>query len=617
MDTASSLTDAAGAACPVSSSASTSRALADSLRAQDICRLLVESAAEGMYAVDAEGITTFVNPAVSEMTGWAAEELLGRPQQQFVAKFPSPAGDTRSGEDALFLCKDGTCFPAAYTRTPMFREGRLSATVVVFQDISEKRRSEQWKHTRSALRAESDQLPALPGRPFMENCLREAIVTAQRRGKRIGVCCLHLDRLKQMTGSLGNDFGNALIKAVSDRLNQSMRAVDIPAQYGEDEFLLALCELNEPSEAEQTCQRLLKELKTPFLVKGQPLTMTANVGISLFPEHGETPELLLQHAHIALRALKQTDRSGLQMYSAAMGMQSRRAAEMPEALLRAITETQFHMAYQPIYTVSGAIAGFEALLRWNHPDWGNISPLDFIATAERTGLIVPIGDWVIEEVCRQAVAWHADNLPPVKIFANVSGVQLERPDFSSKIANTLLQSGLPANRLELEITESWIIADLKGAADKLLLLRDLGIGIAIDDFGTGYSTFNYLQELPIDTIKIDRSFTQRLNGSKLRHSTVRAITVMAHQMGLKIVAEGVETAQQADELAEIGCDLMQGFLLGRPLLPHDALVLLEKQQAIGPFSIAGLESPAAELTQTRSCTLLERTSQSCAASTAL
>ena len=243
-----------------------------------------------------------------------------------------------------------------------------------------------------------------------------------------------------------------------------------------------------------------------MLVDGHALTITASIGISIFPVHGDTPDILLRNADMALVEAKRAGRGQVQIYSPGLGRQNRRAAEMVDALAMAVAQGQFRIAYQPIYNMNREIAGFEALLRWKHPVWGRVSPLEFIPIAERTGLIVPIGDWVIEEVCRQAMAWNAAAAPSVKIFANISGVQLGRPDFSSKIAEALEHSGLAPERLELEITESWFISDLRGAAGKLQKLRDLGIGIAIDDFGTGHSTFSYLQALPLDTLKIDRSF---------------------------------------------------------------------------------------------------------------
>ena len=256
---------------------------------------------------------------------------------------------------------------------------------------------------------------------------------------------------------------------------------------------------------------------------------------------------------------------------------------MAGALLDALAESQFRMVYQPVFTTEGEIVAFEALLRWHHPAWGPVSPPDFIPTAEKSGLIVPIGDWVIDEVCRQGLEWNAAHLCPIKMFANVSGVQLERPDFSAKIASALDRSGLAPDRLELEITESWVISDLRGAAGKLQQLRNLGIGVALDDFGTGYAAFDYLQELPLDTLKIDRSFVQRLDRPDANPSTVRAMTILGRQLGLTTVAEGVESEEQVRRLGEIGCDLMQGFLLGRPLTPEAARALLRDQKRPAPL----------------------------------
>jgi EAL domain-containing protein (putative c-di-GMP-specific phosphodiesterase class I) len=256
--------------------------------------------------------------------------------------------------------------------------------------------------------------------------------------------------------------------------------------------------------------------------------------------------------------------------------------------------------YQPIFTTDGEIVAFEALLRWQHPTWGPVNPPEFIPTAEKSGLIVPIGDWVIDEVCRQALEWNAAHLHPIKMFANVSGVQLERPDFSSKIANALKRSGLAPDRLELEITESWVISDLRGAAGKLQQLRDLGIGVALDDFGTGYAAFDYLQELPLDTLKIDRSFIQRLDGPLANLATVRAMTILARQLGLKTVAEGVESEEQVRQLGAIGCDFVQGFLLGRPLKPEAAGLLLRNQQRPAPLlHLAGTRASPVASTEYR------------------
>jgi diguanylate cyclase (GGDEF)-like protein/PAS domain S-box-containing protein len=725
-----------------------------SLRLNGMNRLLLDSVADGVYATDATGRTIFINPAAMRMTGWTADEVLGKPEHVF-ARHLLPGGRTANpppgtrqlapvqGEDHSIFCrKDGSSFPATCTGTSVLRHGKLLGTVVVFRDISERRRMEKWEQSKNAIfssiiahhslpstmqlmadafvelyppksiaifvlagdqfhieaeaglppravrpaaaaptslalkrsqprsqaRSETvawtaasgsrdgparscpefreilktgaklcmasplrsgsgeakgmvtvfdthqalsddairetiqslcdlgrmaiehqqlydqvvrgshyDLLTGLPNRTLLEDRLRKATVIARRQGKLIAVCCIDLDRFKQINDNLGHELGDVCFKAASDRLKAAIREVDMLARHGGDEFILALPDLAEISDAANICNRLLKELSAPMLVEGHSLTLNASIGISIFPDHGDTPDLLLRNAAMALVEAKQAGRGQAQIYSPDVGRQSRRAAEMADTLAVAVAQGQFHVAYQPIYSMSREIMGFEALLRWKHPRWGRVAPVEFIPIAEKTGLIVPIGDWVIEEVCRQAMAWNAASIPPVKIFVNVSGVQLGRPNFSSKIAEALEHSGLAPDRLELEITESWIISDLRGAAGKLQKLRDLGVGIAIDDFGTGHSTFSYLQALPLDTLKIDRSFVQRLDGSAANQSTVRAIIGLARQLGLKTVAEGVETEQHLTQLAEIGCELVQGFFLARPLTPQAACSLLMKQ----------------------------------------
>jgi diguanylate cyclase (GGDEF)-like protein len=450
--------------------------------------------------------------------------------------------------------------------------------------------------------AQYDRLTGFPNRLVLEDRLRQAMVNAMRQGTLLGVCSIDLDRFKRINDTLGQEVGDAFFKLVSERLKLSIREVDTLARYGSDRFVLSLRDLAKTSDAANICRRLLESLRMPFVVEGHSLVITASIGISIFPDHGETADLLVRNADMALLAAKRAGGNQAQTYSRALGRTTRRASEMVDALVSAVAQSQFRMVYQPIYTMDKEIAGFEALLRWNHPTWGQINPLEFIPTAESSGLIVAIGDWVIDEVCRQAMEWNAAAVRPVKMFANVSGVQLERPDFSSKIADALERSGLAPRRLELEITESWIISDLRGAAGKLQKLRDLGIGIAIDDFGTGNATFNYLQELPLDTLKIDRSFVHRLDGSAAARSTVRAIAMLAQELGLKTVAEGVECEQQIRQLEEIGCELMQGFFLARPLEPEAACLLLSKEQQASPRLKVAKKRVPAELSPTQRLT---------------
>ena len=427
-------------------------------------------------------------------------------------------------------------------------------------------------------RSQYDPLTGLPNRLLLEDRLLQAMTAAKRQGSLVGVCCLDLDRFKQINDTLGHDLGDQSFKKLSERLQDGVREIDTLARHGGDEFLLALRDLTEVSDIESVCIRLLKELSAPLQIGDHSLTITGSMGISIYPLHGDTPDLLLRNADLAMQAAKRDGRGLVKVYSPGLGRQTRRAAELVEELVTAVAKQHFRIAYQPIFTPDRTIMGFEALLRWKHPKWGQISPREFIPLAEQSGLIVPMGDWVIEEVCRQAIAWQNAGIPPAKMFANISGVQLQLPDFASKIAQTLERTGLAPDLLELEITESWIISDLPGAACKLQKLRDLGIGIAIDDFGAGYSTFNYLQELPLDTLKVDRSFVQRLDGSPANLATVRAIRNLAQQLGLKTVAEGVESEQHLQQLTALGFELMQGFFLSRPLKPQAACFLLKKQR---------------------------------------
>ena len=428
-----------------------------------------------------------------------------------------------------------------------------------------------------------DWLTGLPNRRMLADRLRQGMVTAQRQGELLAVCCIGLDHFRQINDGLGHELGDAFLKMISERLKLSIREGDTLARQGGDEFLLVLRDLKIGTDALPICQRLLHDLRQPVLLEGHSVTINASIGIGLFPDHGNAAELLLRHADMALQAAKRAGGGRAKIYSPALGQKSQRAAEMAGALLEGLEKSQFRMVYQPVLTMDGEIVAFEALLRWQHPTWGPVSPPEFIPTAEKTGLIVPIGDWVIDEVCRQALEWNSAHLPPIKMFANVSGVQLERPDFSAKIANALKRSGLAPDRLELEITESWVISDLRGAAGKLQQLRDLGIGVALDDFGTGYAAFDYLQELPLDTLKIDRSFIHRLDRPGANLSTIRAMTILARQLGLKTVAEGVESEEQVRQVVAMGCDLMQGFLLGRPLKPEAARLLLRNQKRTAPL----------------------------------
>ena len=486
----------------------------------------------------------------------------------------SLAPDSAEGQGAIAIFNDD----------PPRQDDPLYETVRSFCDLARLAIEHRDLQEKVIHQSHYDRLTGLPNRILLEDRLRQALVVARRQGTLVGVACIGLDRFTQINDTLGHETGDAFFKLVSQRLNASIRDIDTLARDDGDEFILTLRDLEDTTDANRICDRILQAFNAPFIVEGRQLTITASMGTSIFPQHGSTPALLLGNACQALHAAKRDGRARAQVYSPGLGRESRRAAELGDEMVNAIPEHQFRIVYQPIYTVTREIVGLEALLRWKHPRRGLISPLEFIPIAEKSGLIVPVGDWVIDEVCRQAAEWNRAGVPQVKLFVNISGVQLARPDFATKIAHAIERGSLPPERLELEITESWIISDFREVANKLQTLRELGVGVAIDDFGTGYSTFNYLHELPLDTLKIDRSFIQRLDGSPANVSTVRTIIDLAKQLGLKTVAEGVECEQHLLQLHDIGCEFVQGFLLARPLKPAAVSALLRRQHPVLPDS---------------------------------
>ena len=414
------------------------------------------------------------------------------------------------------------------------------------------------------LQAQHDSLTGLPNRILLEGQIVQAMENAKRHGLYVGVCYIDLDRFKEVNDMMGHGVGDQYLVQVSSRIKTNCRKIDTLARQGGDEFILLLPDLSSPEEAHFIIKRLLETLREPFYVENSEFSTTASIGISVYPENGETAGLLLQNADMALYAAKRAGRDQAQMFNSALGDKIREHGWIHANIQFALAKNQFRLMYQPIFRPNRELEGFEALLRWHHPD-GMISPDRFIPIAEETGLIVPIGAWVLHEGCRQAKTWQRAGQSPMRLAVNVSGVQVSREDFVDTVAAALRESDLDPHLLELEITETWIIADPTSAAAQLRKLRELGIGISVDDFGTGHSSLGCLQNMPLDTLKIDRSFVARLDGTSMQLSIVRAIVTLAQQLGLRTIAEGVETEEQLTDLASIGCDFIQGFLFAKPL----------------------------------------------------
>ena len=431
-------------------------------------------------------------------------------------------------------------------------------------------------HTHSTLieRSQHDHLTGLPNRLLLEDRLAQALRQSKRNRTQVAVCYVDLDRFKQINDCHGHGAGDKFLLHIAALLTSSVREVDTVARQGGDEFILILPEIVDAFEAEEICDRVLNAIRTPVQVGAQVITPSASIGICMYPGDGDTASVLLQHADSALYAAKRAGRDRVETFTHKIGMKVQREAEIQTSLHHALAKQEFHLLYQPLYDTFRHLIGFEALLRWTHPELGPIGPDVFIPVAEESGLIVPIGEWVLREACSQAVAWDSELGLQVKMFVNISGVQLNRPNFTATVSRILTEIGLNPNFLELEITESWIIEDPSAASAQLQDLRSLGICVSIDDFGTGHSSLSALHELAVDTIKIDRSFVARLDGSPRKSATVRTIVELAQQLGLNTVAEGVETDIQCKELQGMQCGMLQGFFLARPLPAEAARQLL-------------------------------------------
>jgi len=429
---------------------------------------------------------------------------------------------------------------------------------------------------RLAYQASHDALTGLPNRLQLADRLREELDKARRNGWIAAVLFIDLDRFKQINDTLGHSVGDALLRQVSDRFEGCIRKHDILARMGGDEFTLVLSELKDPQDALRVAQKLLDALKAPFHVGAYELFVTASVGISVYPRDGKDAVALQRNADNAMYRAKYRGRNSCQFFTPDLGAAALERLEIETALRRAIVHGELALSYQPQAELSGKLAGLEALLVWNHPKLGTIPPLQFIPIAEESGLIVPLGSWVLTEACRQNSAWGRRGYQVVKVAVNVSPMQFARADFVEMVAQALAQSGLHPSLLELELTESVVMRDVEESARQMERLRALGVSISIDDFGTGYSSLSYLRRLPIDTLKIDRSFLKELESDDTTLPLVQAIISVAHSLRLTVVAEGVENKKQLDALRSVGCDKIQGFFVSGPLSVQDIERLLAK-----------------------------------------
>ena len=549
--------------------------------------LAVEQNPASVVITNIKGNIEYVNARFTEVTGYDKAEVLGQNPRILSSGVDDivdyhqlwahlQAGEQWRGE-FLNKHKSGRLFWERALISPLRDDqGQITHYVGVKEDISTQKTYEK----ELEYRATHDTLTGLANRALLKDRLAQAIYYAQRSKRIVAVALLDLDRFKVINDTLGHATGDALLCEIADRLKAAVRETDTVARFGGDEFMVLLTEVAAVQDLNLVMQKILQIFTQPYEIDQRQLMLSASIGISFYPQHSHDPETLIRYADIAMYQSKKSG-STFSFYSDEMDSFGLDTLDLEHDLYGALERREFCLHYQPkVDLKTGTISGCEALLRWQHPELGMVSPGQFIPLAEETGLIVPIGAWVIEEACRQSLVWQASGLPPIQIAVNLSARQFRQGDLAATVNTILCTSGLNPSLLDLELTESMIMDDPQGAEQALIALKNLGVSLSLDDFGTGYSSLNYLSRFPVDHLKIDQSFIRDIGSSNARTAVVSSIIDIAHNLHLTAIAEGVETQEQLAFLIANGCDAMQGYLFSKPLPAQDFSDLLKQDKCL-------------------------------------
>lgn len=439
-------------------------------------------------------------------------------------------------------------------------------------------------HTELEHNSLQDPMTGLPNRRAGAEAIDAAIRQASHRNESLAVLWIDINRFKRINDQFGHDTGDHVLKTIAERLRRNPLSTGTVARVGEDEFLVLIPGTADSLDSVEIARRMGAAIARPIYAGSAKIVASSSIGICVFPKDGATPELLERNAEFAMYRAKQTGENYC-IFSSAMSQEAREAIEIEEALGVALERNYLRLNYQPLYASNGELTGFEALLRFHHPRLGNISPVRFIPIAEETRMIMPIGTWVLHEACRQLRAWQDAGLPKVHMAVNISALQFARDDFADTVASVFSEFELSPEHIVLELTESVVMEDYDGVVRQMNLLRQCGVHIAMDDFGTGYSSLSYIHRIPVDVLKIDRSFVERITEPEGTRPIVEAVISMAKHLGLHVVAEGVETREQQNILEKAGCHSFQGYLFAKPLPPEDAELCLKASRTV-PFANA-------------------------------
>lgn len=534
---------------------------------------IFENAIEGMIVTDEKGIIQSVNSAFSNITGYSEDEAVGRsadflhpPDQDddfYKTKWVVLQNDQHWTGEVWNQRKNGEIYPQWETITGISdREDNLTNFVSVFHDLSDIKAREQLLQYRTNY----DILTNLPNREQFIERLKQSISAANRSKSKVLVLFLDLDHFKNINNSLGHECGDLLLKSVADRFKDFIREGDTICRLGSNSFGFIIREINQINDALKVAHKLTQLLANPFAIQDHKLFITASTGITIFPDDGEDAESLIKYGDMALGRAKTAGRDTCEFYTKAMGQQADNRLMLEKNLRLALEKNEFVLYYQPKLSLeTNNIVGMEALVRWLHPQTGLVPPGEFIPVAEETGLIIPLGDWILRTACEQTKKLLDAGFGPLKVAVNLSARQFSQDDIFDQVKNVLTASRIPPEMLELEITESMVMDDVEGAITTLERLRSQKISIAMDDFGTGYSSLSYLKRFPIHTLKIDQSFIRDLKSDSKDAAIIESIISLAKGLNLRVVAEGVEELDQQDFLQKEGCDEIQGYYFCRPL----------------------------------------------------
>ncbi|QGM46774.1 sensor domain-containing protein [Methylocystis heyeri] len=532
-----------------------------------------DSSLNGVIITDSETRIIKANPAFSRILGYEPEEVVGKRTSIFKSKRHDAsfyeqiwARLIREGEwqgEIWDRRKDGKVVPLWQNISAVRDEhGKVKNYIGVFYDLSEQKRSAAHIHHL----AYYDTLTDLPNRQLFNDRCAQAIKMSQRTGRKLCLLFLDLDRFKYINDSLGHPVGDELLRAVAARLTQNLRQSDTIARLGGDEFIVLLQNVHGPEDAERVAQKILAALSRPFVIQGHRLEVRTSIGVSSYPGDGEDAATLIKNADLAMYQAKEEGRGKFMFYTAQLTDRAQERLFLEGELCKAMDKDELFLEYQPQFELAnGRLLGSEALMRWRHAERGDIPPASFIAIAEETGLILRLGEWALRTACGQAMEWARKGCGLRRIAVNISGVQIERSDIVGMVGDVLAETGLPPEFLELEITETYVMRQAQQNIQVLDALRAFGLSLAIDDFGTGQSSLAYLKRLPVNKLKIDRSFVADLPSGENEAAIARAIVALGHSLHLNVLAEGIETPAQAQCLAEMGCEEAQGFLFSRPL----------------------------------------------------